>query len=82
MVSIRLRRGGSKKRPFYHIVVADSRSKRDGRHVERLGYFNRLATAKEVGFRIDKQRFDYWIANGAKASARVANLVKGRAAPG
>ena len=59
MVTIRLSRGGAKKRPFYHIIVADGRSKRDGRHIERLGYFNPLATANEVGFSINNERYAY-----------------------
>ena len=76
MVTIRLSRGGAKKRPFYHIVVADSRDKRDGRHIERVGFFNPLATAEEEAFRIDRERYDYWLSVGAKASDRVSKLVQ------
>ena len=76
MVSIRLSRGGSKKRPFYHIVVTDSRNKRDGRRIERVGFFNPLASGQEVGLSINHERVKYWIAQGAKASERVASLIK------
>ncbi len=75
MVVIRLSRGGAKKRPFYHIVVADRRNKRDGRHLERLGFFNPLAAGQEEAFRLDRERFDYWLSVGAQASERVAKLV-------
>ena len=68
MVTIRLARGGAKKRPFYHIVVTDSRNRRDGRYIERVGFYNPIATGHE--------RVDYWLANGAKTSDRVANLIK------
>ncbi len=78
MVSIRLSRHGTKKRPFYHIVVTDSRNKRDGRHIERLGYFNPLAAPHEVGLTLDIERVSYWMTRGAKASERVASLVKAR----
>lgn len=76
MVTIRLTRGGAKKRPFYHIVVADRREKRDGRHIERVGFFNPLATANEEGFRIDHDRYAYWLSVGAQPSDRVVQLVK------
>lgn len=76
MVVIRLSRGGAKKRPFYHLVVADSRSRRDGRHVERLGYFNPLATEHEAAFNIDRERLEYWLSKGAKTSERVAHLIR------
>jgi small subunit ribosomal protein S16 len=76
MVSIRLSRGGSKKRPFYHIVVTDSRSKRDGCHIERVGFFNPLASGQDVGLNINQERVAYWISQGAKASDRVASLMK------
>ena len=75
MVIIRLSRGGSKKRPFYHIVVADHRCKRDGRHLERVGFFNPLAAENEEGFRLDQERYDYWLSVGAKPSERVTKLV-------
>ena len=76
MVSIRLSRGGAKKRPFYHIVVTDSRKARDGRCIERLGYFNPIATGGETELNIDLERADYWISQGARPSDRVANLIK------
>lgn len=80
MVTIRLSRGGSKKRPFYHIVVADRRCKRDGRHLERVGFFNPLAAEAEQGFRLDRERYDYWVSVGAKPSDRVTKLVEANAA--
>jgi len=76
MVTIRLARGGAKKRPFYHIVVADSRNKRDGRYIERLGYFNPLASGQEQGLKLDRERVDYWMSQGAKPSDRVAKLIR------
>ena len=77
MVSIRLARGGSKKRPFYHVVVSDSRSPRDGRYIERVGFFNPRASGQEEELRLDSARIDYWLGQGAKPSERVANLIKG-----
>ena len=77
MVSIRLARGGSKRRPFYHVVVSDSRSPRDGRYIERLGFFNPQARGQEEGLRLDNERIDYWVSQGAQASERVASLIKG-----
>jgi len=79
MVSIRLTRGGAKKRPFYHIIVTDSRNKRDGRPIERLGFYNPLAKLEEEGLRIDRERVDYWLGQGAKPSDRVAGLLKSAA---
>ncbi|MCH7882478.1 MAG: 30S ribosomal protein S16 [Proteobacteria bacterium] len=76
MVSIRLARGGSKKRPFYHVVVSDSRSPRDGRYIERVGFFNPQARGQEVALRLDNERIDYWISKGAQTSERVAGLIK------
>jgi small subunit ribosomal protein S16 len=76
MVTIRLSRGGAKGRPFYHIVVSDSRRARDGRYIERLGFFNPVATASEETVRIDLGRLDYWVGVGARPSERVASLVK------
>ena len=76
MVTIRLSRGGAKRRPFYHIVVTDSRNCRDGRYLERLGYFNPIATGGETELKIDLERTDYWIAQGAKPSDRVSTLIK------
>ncbi|CAM3861987.1 30S ribosomal protein S16 [Rheinheimera salexigens] len=76
MVTIRLQRGGAKKRPFYQVVVADSRFARDGRHIERLGFFNPLAGGTEERLRLDLDRVDHWVAQGAALSDRVATLVK------
>jgi small subunit ribosomal protein S16 len=76
MVSIRLSRGGVKKRPFYHIVVADSRNRRDGRYIERLGFFNPSAAGKAESLRLDLARANYWIGVGAKPSDRIAQLIK------
>ncbi|WP_456404808.1 30S ribosomal protein S16 [Thiolapillus sp.] len=75
MVTIRLARTGAKKRPFYHIVATDSRSPRDGRYIERLGFFNPVAKENEEGLRIDLEHVDAWIAKGAQMSDRVAQLV-------
>jgi len=80
MVSIRLSRGGSKKRPFYHVVVTDSRNPRDGRFIERIGFFNPIAKGKEERLNIDRERFTHWVGQGAKASDRVESLVKELAA--
>lgn len=77
MVSIRLSRGGSKKRPFYHLVVSDSRRARDGRYIERVGFYNPRARGQEETLRLDDARIDYWIGQGAKPSERVASLIKG-----
>ncbi len=76
MVTIRLSRAGAKKRPFYHIVVSDSRNRRDGRYIERLGFFNPLATGGAEGLRVDVERADYWIGQGAQPSDRVRQLMK------
>ena len=76
MVSIRLSRAGAKKRPFYHLVVTDSRNRRDGRYIERLGFFNPIAAGNEEKVRIDLERVDFWIGRGAKPSERVASLLK------
>jgi ribosomal protein S16 len=76
MVTIRLTRGGAKKRPFYQVVVTDSRSPRDGRFIERIGFFNPLATGKAERVRINLERVDAWVAQGASLSDRVASLVK------
>ena len=76
MVVIRLARGGSKKRPFYHLTVADSRNARDGRFIERVGFFNPRAVGGEESLRIDIERVDYWISKGAQPSDRVASLIK------
>ncbi|HJL62531.1 MAG TPA: 30S ribosomal protein S16 [Pseudomonadales bacterium] len=76
MVIIRLSRGGSKKRPFYHITVADSRVSRDGRFIERIGFFNPIARGAEEGTRLDLARFDYWTSQGAQVSDRVKQISK------
>lgn len=76
MVVIRLSRGGSKKRPFYHIVVANSRSPRDGRRIEVLGFYNPVATPNEEKIRLDLDRVNYWIGTGAQTTERVATLIK------
>jgi len=76
MVTIRLSRGGAKARPFYHVVVTDSRSKRDGRFIERIGFFNPIAVKQDVPFQLARDRYDYWVSTGAQPSDRVARLVK------
>ena len=81
MVVIRLARGGAKKRPFYNVVVTGSRSRRDGRCSERVGFYNPVAAAHEEGLRIAQDRVAYWRANGARLSDTVSMLVE-RAARG
>ena len=76
MVTIRLSRGGAKNRPFYHVVVTDSRNSGDGRYIERLGFFNPLARGNEEKLRLDSERVEYWKSNGAQPSERVAKLIK------
>ena len=76
MVTIRLSRGGSKKRPFYHLSVTDSRSARNGRFIERVGFFNPVARGQEEKVRIDLVRLQHWVSQGAQMSDRVAQLVK------
>jgi len=76
MVVIRLSRGGSKKRPFYHLTVADSRVSRNGRFIERVGFYNPIARGGEQGSRIDLERLDYWVGQGAQMSDRVKQVVK------
>ncbi|QWF70519.1 30S ribosomal protein S16 [Methylomonas paludis] len=76
MVSIRLSRGGSKNRPFYHVVVTDSRNSRDGRYIERVGFFNPLARGAEQRLVLDSERVQYWKSNGAQPTDRVAKLIK------
>ena len=82
MVVIRLARGGAKKRPFYNVVVTDSRSRRDGRFIERLGFYNPIAGASEEGLRLAHDRISYWQQRGARLSDTVAMLVKRAPAPG
>jgi len=76
MVTIRLARGGAKKRPFYSIVVTDSRNARDGRYIERIGFYNPIASGQSEELRIDQVRLNYWLTTGAQTSDRVAQLVK------
>jgi len=76
MVTIRLARGGAKKRPFYHVNVTDSRNARDGRYIERLGFFNPIARGNEQRLQIDKDRVKYWVEQGAQVSDRVGQLLK------
>ena len=75
MVTIRLSRGGAKKRPFYHFTVANSRNARDGRYIERLGFFNPVARGSQERLRVDLERVEYWVGQGAQLSDRVAGLV-------
>lgn len=76
MVKIRLTRGGAKKHPFYQIVVADIRAPRDGRYIERIGFYNPTAQSGEVGLRVDRGRAEHWIKNGAQPTERVRQLLK------
>ncbi len=76
MVTIRLSRGGSKKRPFYHFVVTDSRNKRDGAFIERIGFFNPVARGQEERIRLDSERLEHWVGQGAQLSERVKRLAK------
>lgn len=76
MVTIRMARGGAKRRPFYNIVVTDSRSRRDGRFIERVGFFNPVAKGNEERLRLDRERIEHWISQGAQTSDRVASLLK------
>ncbi|MDG2421384.1 MAG: 30S ribosomal protein S16 [Gammaproteobacteria bacterium] len=76
MVTIRLSRGGAKKKPFYHITVSDSRKSRDGRFIERIGFFNPSARGKEEKLRLDLERMSYWQSQGAQVSSRVSSLAK------
>ena len=75
-LKIRLSRGGAKKRPYYRIVIADSRRSRDGRFIERVGFFNPGARGQEERLRVDMERVKYWQSKGALASDRVAKLLK------
>jgi small subunit ribosomal protein S16 len=76
MVVIRLARGGTVKRPFYHVVVADRRRARGGKYIERIGFFNPIAKGGEERLRVDLGRVDHWLGRGAQASERVADLLK------
>ena len=79
MVKIRLTRGGAKKRPFYHIIVTDSRSARDGRNIERVGFYNPVAAGAEKRVELNAERIQYWIGQGAQMSDKVADLYKASA---
>lgn len=84
MVVIRLARGGSKKRPFFNIVAADSRNRRDGRFLERVGFYNPVASGQAEGLRVAFDRVEYWVSNGAQVSPTVTRLfrdAKSKAAP-
>ncbi|HVF63771.1 MAG TPA: 30S ribosomal protein S16 [Casimicrobiaceae bacterium] len=81
MVIIRLARGGAKQRPFYNLVVTDSRSRRDGRFIERVGFYNPIAPQGEEGLRIAYDRVNYWTQRGARLSDTVAMLLKRSPAP-
>ena len=76
MVKIRLTRGGAKKRPFYHIIVTDSRSARDGRNIERVGFYNPVAQGAEQRVQLDAERVKFWLDRGAQLSEKVADLYK------
>ena len=76
MVVIRLARSGAKKRPFYNIVAADSRNRRDGRFIERVGFYNPVANEKQERVRLNAERLNHWVAQGAQLSEAVAKLVK------
>ena len=76
MVTIRLARHGGKKNPFYHLTVAERSAKRDGRFIERVGFYNPIARGKDERLRIDIERLDYWLGVGARPTERVAHLVK------
>ena len=76
MVVIRLARGGSKKRPFYSVVVTDSRNRRDGRFIERVGFYNPVANEKQERVRLNAERLNHWVCQGAQVSDAVTKLIK------
>ena len=76
MVKIRLTRGGAKKRPFYHVIVTDSRSARDGRNIERVGFYNPVAAGAEKRVELNVERIKHWLDNGAQLTDKVADLYK------
>ena len=80
MVVLRLSRGGAKARPFYNVIATDSRNRRDGRFIERVGFYNPIAAENEQGLRLSLDRVEYWTRNGAQVSPAVARLVKQNAA--
>ncbi|MCG6117243.1 MAG: 30S ribosomal protein S16 [Aquimonas sp.] len=83
MVKIRLTRGGAKKRPFYHVIVTDERNKRDGRAIERVGFYNPVASGNDLRLQLDTARIDHWVGHGAQMTDKVRALYKeaGRQAP-
>ncbi|HYF58069.1 MAG TPA: 30S ribosomal protein S16 [Burkholderiaceae bacterium] len=76
MVVLRLSRGGAKARPFYNVVATDSRNRRDGRFIERLGFYNPIASGSEQGLRLSLERIEYWQSHGAQVSPTVQRLIK------
>ena len=76
MVTIRLARTGAKKRPFYQIVVTNSRNPRDGRFIERLGFYNPVASGQDEELRVNRERAEYWLSHGAQTSESVSRLLK------
>ncbi len=76
MVKIRLTRGGAKKRPFYHIIATDHRNKRDGRSLERLGFYNPVAKGAEKRVELNVERVKHWVSQGAQLSDKVGTLLK------
>ena len=76
MVKIRLTRGGAKKRPFYHVIVTDQRSARDGRNIERVGYYNPVASGNDKPYELDLERMKHWVGLGAQMSEKVSDLYK------
>lgn len=76
MVTIRLARSGAKKRPFYHMVVSNRRNARDGRFIERLGFYNPIAAGQEVPLQLDLERVGHWLDQGAQPSERAAQLIR------
>ena len=76
MVKIRLSRGGAKGRPFYHIIVTDERNARDGRNIERVGYFNPIAAGKDVRLELDTAKVKSWVERGAQMAEKVKSLYK------
>jgi small subunit ribosomal protein S16 len=80
MVTIRLARGGANKRPYYEVVVTDRRRAAQKHYLERIGFYNPLATEQEETLRVDMERYNHWLSKGAKASDRVADLIRGKAA--
>lgn len=76
MVVLRLARGGAKARPFYNVIATDSRNRRDGRFIERLGFYNPIAADSEQGLRLQVERIEYWRSHGAQVSPTVQRLLK------